>query len=253
MAQPAGPGGGGEPRAEAVGGEGPPEPGVAAVEFGSPQNSLSLEEILRLYNQPINEEQAWAVCYQCCGSLRVADAGRSQRCPRVRSAAQIRIWNDGAVTLAPAAGDAGDSPTAAGEAADPCIPPPPEDPLRGCLFSRSLRALPFSPATTPPPPGSYGRTPAEGPLFSSKLLGPALSPHDTPVSYEKVPAAAHFPGPLQTLARPRPPPLTSPTATPPPLTGDPGLGPQGEGGAGPAGSHVGRNMGCGAGIGTKGP
>uniref|UniRef100_A0A8C6DI50 Spire type actin nucleation factor 1 n=1 Tax=Moschus moschiferus TaxID=68415 RepID=A0A8C6DI50_MOSMO len=85
------------------GGEGPPDAGAAA---GS-QDALSLEEILRLYNQPINEEQAWAVCYQCCGSLRAADAGRRQPRRRVRSAAQIRLWRDGAVTLAPATGDAG--------------------------------------------------------------------------------------------------------------------------------------------------
>uniref|UniRef100_A0A3B4C3T1 KIND domain-containing protein n=1 Tax=Pygocentrus nattereri TaxID=42514 RepID=A0A3B4C3T1_PYGNA len=31
--------------------------------------ALSLEEILTLYSQPINEEQAWAVCYQCCRFL----------------------------------------------------------------------------------------------------------------------------------------------------------------------------------------
>lgn len=93
MAQPVGP----------EGGEGPPDAGAAA---GS-QDALSLEEILRLYNQPINEEQAWAVCYQCCGSLRAADAGRRQPRRRVRSAAQIRLWRDGAVTLAPATGDAG--------------------------------------------------------------------------------------------------------------------------------------------------
>uniref|UniRef100_A0AAY5F0I3 KIND domain-containing protein n=1 Tax=Electrophorus electricus TaxID=8005 RepID=A0AAY5F0I3_ELEEL len=30
---------------------------------------LSLGDILTLYNQPINEEQAWAVCYQCSRSL----------------------------------------------------------------------------------------------------------------------------------------------------------------------------------------
>ncbi|XP_067555866.1 protein spire homolog 1 isoform X2 [Pseudorca crassidens] len=101
MAQPAGP----------EGGEGPPEPGAAA----GPQHTLSLEEILRLYNQPINEEQAWAVCYQCCGSLRAADAGRRQPRRRVRSAAQIRVWRDGAVTLAPAAGDAGEPDAAAGK------------------------------------------------------------------------------------------------------------------------------------------
>ncbi|XP_061026295.1 protein spire homolog 1 isoform X2 [Eubalaena glacialis] len=101
MAQPAGP----------EGGEGPPDPGAAA----GPQHALSLEEILRLYNQPINEEQAWAVCYQCCGSLRAADAGRRQPRRRVRSAAQIRVWRDGAVTLAPAAGDAGEPAAAAGK------------------------------------------------------------------------------------------------------------------------------------------
>ncbi|KAM9310445.1 protein spire homolog 1 [Pholidichthys leucotaenia] len=50
----------------------------------SPMNSpgdgaeeLSLEEILKLYNQPINEEQAWAVCYQCCRTL--ADGHRGRR------------------------------------------------------------------------------------------------------------------------------------------------------------------------------
>ncbi|XP_059975561.1 protein spire homolog 1 isoform X1 [Mesoplodon densirostris] len=101
MAQPAGP----------EGGVGPPDPGAAA----GPQHALSLEEILRLYNQPINEEQAWAVCYQCCGSLRAADAGRRQPRRRVRSAAQIRVWRDGAVTLAPAADDAGEPAAAAGK------------------------------------------------------------------------------------------------------------------------------------------
>ncbi|CAL8287004.1 unnamed protein product [Merluccius merluccius] len=30
---------------------------------------LSLEAILALHGQPINEEQAWAVCYQCCRTL----------------------------------------------------------------------------------------------------------------------------------------------------------------------------------------
>uniref|UniRef100_A0A8C2CUR8 Protein spire homolog 1-like n=1 Tax=Cyprinus carpio TaxID=7962 RepID=A0A8C2CUR8_CYPCA len=37
------------------------------------KDSLSLDQIVQLYKQPINEEQAWAVCYQCCRStfLRV--------------------------------------------------------------------------------------------------------------------------------------------------------------------------------------
>ncbi|XP_037838919.1 protein spire homolog 1 isoform X4 [Chlorocebus sabaeus] len=114
MAQAAGPAGGGEPRAEAGGGEGPREPEAAGGAAGGSQDALSLEEILRLYNQPINEEQAWAVCYQCCGSLRAA-ARRRQPRRRVRSAAQIRVWRDGAVTLAPAADDAGEPPPVAGK------------------------------------------------------------------------------------------------------------------------------------------
>ncbi|XP_063572897.1 protein spire homolog 1 isoform X3 [Pongo abelii] len=114
MAQAAGPAGGGEPRTEAVGGEGPREPGAAGGAAGGSQDALSLEEILRLYNQPINEEQAWAVCYQCCASLRAA-ARRRQPRHRVRSAAQIRVWRDGAVTLAPAADDAGEPPPVAGK------------------------------------------------------------------------------------------------------------------------------------------
>ncbi|XP_040850773.1 protein spire homolog 1 [Ochotona curzoniae] len=111
MAQPVGPAGGGEPRADLASGEGPPEAGAAR---GS-EDALSLEEILRLYNQPINEEQAWAVCYQCCASLRAAAARRRQPRRRVRSAEQIRVWSDGAVTLAPAAGQEGEPPPVAGK------------------------------------------------------------------------------------------------------------------------------------------
>ncbi|XP_034373953.1 protein spire homolog 1 isoform X4 [Arvicanthis niloticus] len=97
MAQPSSPGGEG------------PQLGAE----GGPRDALSLEEILRLYNQPINEEQAWAVCFQCCGSLRAA--ARRQPHRRVRSAAQIRVWRDGAVTLAPAAGEEGEPPPASGK------------------------------------------------------------------------------------------------------------------------------------------
>ncbi|XP_074843585.1 protein spire homolog 1 isoform X2 [Carettochelys insculpta] len=67
------------------------------------RDALSLEEILRLYNQPINEEQAWAVCYQCCGSLR-ARGRRQPPAARAEAAAHIRIWKDGAVTLEPPSG-----------------------------------------------------------------------------------------------------------------------------------------------------
>ncbi|KAM3839869.1 protein spire homolog 1 isoform 2-T2 [Vipera latastei] len=63
------------------------------------REALSLEEILKLYNQPINEEQAWAVCYQCCVSLRAGGGRGESLSRRVESPADIRIWRDGTVTL----------------------------------------------------------------------------------------------------------------------------------------------------------
>ncbi|XP_054316249.2 protein spire homolog 1 isoform X5 [Pongo pygmaeus] len=156
MAQAAGPAGGGEPRTEAVGGEGPREPGAAGGAAGGSQDALSLEEILRLYNQPINEEQAWAVCYQCCASLRAA-ARRRQPRHRVRSAAQIRVWRDGAVTLAPAADDAGEPPPVAGEAAGPLSLVALGTPAAGPLYPQ--RPRPFRPRRPYRPPICHGKPP----------------------------------------------------------------------------------------------
>uniref|UniRef100_A0A4W6EV17 KIND domain-containing protein n=1 Tax=Lates calcarifer TaxID=8187 RepID=A0A4W6EV17_LATCA len=62
---------------------------------------LCLEEILRLYNQPINEEQAWAVCYQCCRTSSAAAAGAtSSALPgRISGPGDVRIQRDGSVTV----------------------------------------------------------------------------------------------------------------------------------------------------------
>ncbi|XP_070691038.1 protein spire homolog 1-like [Pempheris klunzingeri] len=74
---------------------------------------LSLEEILRLYSQPINEEQAWAVCYQCCRTLAMGHRGRrsssaaaaaagasSAAAPRrISGAEDVRIQKDGSVRV----------------------------------------------------------------------------------------------------------------------------------------------------------
>ncbi|XP_026780425.3 protein spire homolog 1 isoform X1 [Pangasianodon hypophthalmus] len=57
-------------------------------------DDLSLEEILTLYDQPINEEQAWAVCYQCCRDLSGSDQPRV-----VRGPGDVRIHKDGTVRL----------------------------------------------------------------------------------------------------------------------------------------------------------
>lgn len=73
---------------------------------------LSLEEILGLYGQPINEEQAWAVCYQCCRTLAkghrsrrsssaVAGAASSSAAEarRIEGPGDVRIQRDGSVRV----------------------------------------------------------------------------------------------------------------------------------------------------------
>uniref|UniRef100_A0A8C5L4R3 Spire type actin nucleation factor 2 n=1 Tax=Jaculus jaculus TaxID=51337 RepID=A0A8C5L4R3_JACJA len=63
----------------------------SALEY--PPSPLSLEEVLKVYEQPINEEQAWAVCFQGCRGLRGAPgAGR-----RIRDTADILLRRDGSV------------------------------------------------------------------------------------------------------------------------------------------------------------
>ncbi|MED6287959.1 hypothetical protein CHARACLAT_021703 [Characodon lateralis] len=59
---------------------------------------LSLEEVLKSYEQPINEEQAWAVCYQCCSGLR-APHPPPWRPVRVKDPSSILLHRDGTVSL----------------------------------------------------------------------------------------------------------------------------------------------------------
>ncbi|KAM4633531.1 protein spire homolog 1-like [Polymixia lowei] len=73
-------------------------------------DDLSLEEILTLYNQPINEEQAWAVCYQCCRTLArghrrrgstaaVGTASAAGQARRIEGPGDVRIQKDGSVMV----------------------------------------------------------------------------------------------------------------------------------------------------------
>lgn len=71
-------------------------------------SAVSLQDILRLYNQPINEEQAWAVCYQCCRTLaqkqrrkRLKSVGASAVYypRRIEGPGDVMIWRDGTVKL----------------------------------------------------------------------------------------------------------------------------------------------------------
>uniref|UniRef100_A0A8C8DJ81 Spire-type actin nucleation factor 1a n=1 Tax=Oryzias sinensis TaxID=183150 RepID=A0A8C8DJ81_9TELE len=78
---------------------------------------VSLEQILNLYSQPINEEQAWAVCYQCCRSLAQKHWRRGQKpadasaARRIEGPGNVRIGRDGTVRLH-FEGDTGNEPGA---------------------------------------------------------------------------------------------------------------------------------------------
>ncbi|XP_042632832.1 protein spire homolog 1 isoform X6 [Cyprinus carpio] len=66
------------------------------------EDELCLEEILTLYSQPINEEQAWAVCYQCCRWLtqKQRRKGTGGSPPgRIAGPGDVRIRKDGTVKL----------------------------------------------------------------------------------------------------------------------------------------------------------
>ncbi|XP_062866433.1 protein spire homolog 1 isoform X2 [Trichomycterus rosablanca] len=87
----------------------PPEPGVDSTDG----EDLCLEEILTLYSQPINEEQAWAVCYQCCQFLVQFKHRRRNKkkqnieisgvnvARRIEGPGDVRINKDGTVTIHP--------------------------------------------------------------------------------------------------------------------------------------------------------
>ncbi|XP_014056795.2 protein spire homolog 1 isoform X1 [Salmo salar] len=87
-----------------------PYPGMAKMDGMEERggSELSLEEILMLYSQPINEEQAWAVCYQCC--INLVQGHRRNSGPatgasvvdtpkRIEGPRDVRIQKDGAVKL----------------------------------------------------------------------------------------------------------------------------------------------------------
>ncbi|XP_055001870.1 protein spire homolog 2 isoform X3 [Sorex araneus] len=87
-----------------AGGCGAAAAGARAGGAGGPEPAeLSLEAVLKAYEQPINEEQAWAVCFQGCRGLRGAPgAGR-----RIRDTADLVLRRDGSVGARPEPGAAG--------------------------------------------------------------------------------------------------------------------------------------------------
>ncbi|XP_044284034.1 protein spire homolog 2 [Varanus komodoensis] len=75
-----------------------------------PPEELSLEEVLKAYEQPVNEEQAWAVCFQCCRGLAAEGGPPAPRwgpAGRIRDPADLRLHKDGAVSARGELGVAG--------------------------------------------------------------------------------------------------------------------------------------------------
>lgn len=60
------------------------------------QQCLSLENILLLYNQPINEEEAWALCYQI--TKRMSELPDNELFP-IKKFKQILLHKDGNILL----------------------------------------------------------------------------------------------------------------------------------------------------------
>lgn len=104
----------GAPAAAAGTGPGAAAGGGGAA--GAAAEELSLEEVLKAYEQPVNEEQAWAVCFQCCRGLLQpdppgAEEGRRRRrgpAGRLRDTADLRLHKDGAVSARGEFGQAGE-------------------------------------------------------------------------------------------------------------------------------------------------
>lgn len=64
----------------------------------SERGELSLEEVLKSYQQPINEEQAWAVCYQCCRQLKAPRPADTRAQYLISDPSAILLHRDGTVT-----------------------------------------------------------------------------------------------------------------------------------------------------------
>uniref|UniRef100_G3NBT7 Spire-type actin nucleation factor 2 n=1 Tax=Gasterosteus aculeatus aculeatus TaxID=481459 RepID=G3NBT7_GASAC len=67
----------------------------SAARDPSEPRELSLEEVLKSYEQPINEEQAWAVCYQCCGGARGGPRPPAGGVVRAEDPSSVLLQRDG--------------------------------------------------------------------------------------------------------------------------------------------------------------
>ncbi|KAM4691953.1 protein spire homolog 1-like [Rhinophrynus dorsalis] len=66
-------------------------------------SKVTLKDILKWYGQPISEEQAWALCFQCCSKLKHMLWGTRQ-VPSLRGVESILIHHDGSVSFTSCSG-----------------------------------------------------------------------------------------------------------------------------------------------------
>ncbi|KAJ6662231.1 hypothetical protein lerEdw1_012394 [Lerista edwardsae] len=60
---------------------------------------VSLAEFLRCYEQPISEEQAWAICFQCCYKMKQIIGGFDSAFQIVLDLDNLYIYSDGSVSF----------------------------------------------------------------------------------------------------------------------------------------------------------
>lgn len=58
---------------------------------------VSLKNILKSFNTPINEEYAWALCYQCAKCFQEAFEEDREKCCSVTDLEHVLLHKDGAV------------------------------------------------------------------------------------------------------------------------------------------------------------
>lgn len=61
------------------------------------EHCVALSDILISFNAPINEEHAWALCYQCAKSFKNAYSKNRDKCRLVKELHQVKLHREGYV------------------------------------------------------------------------------------------------------------------------------------------------------------
>ncbi|XP_064639953.1 protein spire-like isoform X9 [Lineus longissimus] len=77
------------------------EVGAASSKCDSGEKPLSftLHRIVEVFNAPLNEEQAWAVCYQCVKRFKTVWSDKYQQCYCFANLDSVKLFQDGSVEI----------------------------------------------------------------------------------------------------------------------------------------------------------